>query len=202
MLDHLIWGARDLEHAVEEIAERTGVRPAPGGSHPGLGTRNALVSLDEWRYLEIIAPDPAQGNVPGLAAQLAELERPRLISWVARVESMDEVVAWGKDNGYPVSKISESRLRPDGTELRWSFATVDKRGLLPHVPGFIEWGSTAHPSQDAPEGCRLLGYRIEAPQPEAVRALLNAFRLTVDVRVGPTERLSATLDTPNGQIEL
>ncbi len=202
MLDHLIWGTHDLQRGIDEIAGRTGVRAAHGGSHPGLGTRNALLSLGESRYLEIIAPDPGQGNVSGLATELAELEQGCLISWVARVNDMKELVARGKEHGYPIAKVSESRRKPDGTVLRWSFATIEGRGLLPDVPGFIEWGGTAHPGQDAPIGCNLVRLEIEAQHPEDVRALLAAFRLDVDVRKGVAERLKATLDTAKGQVEL
>ena len=202
MIDHLIWGTSDLKQGIEEIDERTGVRAAHGGSHLSLGTRNALLSLGESRYLEIIAPDPAQGNISDLATQLAELEQACLISWVARVDDMEKLVVRGKEHGYPIAKVSESRRKPDGTVLRWSFATIAGRGLLPHVPGFIEWGGTAHPSQDAPIGCSLVRSEIEAQYPEDVRALLAVFRLGLDVRKGVTERLTATLDTLKGQIEL
>ena len=202
MLDHLIWGTNDLERGIDDIEERTGVRAAHGGNHPGLGTRNALLSLGENRYLEIIAPDPAQGNVSDLAVQLAELGQAWLMSWVVRVDDMEELVVRGKEHSYPIAKVSESRRKPDGKVLRWSFATIEDRGLLPHVPGFIKWEGTAHPSQDAPIGCNLVRLEIEAQHPEDVRALLTAFRLGVDVRKGATERLKATLDTAKGRVEL
>ncbi len=202
MLDHLIWGTHDLERGIEEIAERTGVRAAPGGSHPGLGTRNALLSLGESRYLEIIAPDPEQENVSDLAARLTELHEACLISWVARVDDMEELVVRGKEHGYPITKVTESRRKPNGTVLRWSFATIEGRGLLPHVPGFIEWEGMVHPGQDAPKGCNLVRLEIEARRPENVRAFLATFRLGVDVREGDTEGLHATLDTVKGRVEL
>ena len=38
-VDHLLLGVPDLEAGMKWFEEKTGVRPAPGGSHPGTGTQ-------------------------------------------------------------------------------------------------------------------------------------------------------------------
>ena len=84
-LDHLLIGAPTLEDGVAWLEARTGVRATLGGSHPGLGTWNALASLGPTQYVEIIAPDPAQAGVdtfyvPGLR----DLSGAKVSTWAAR----------------------------------------------------------------------------------------------------------------------
>src|SRR5213080_5050337 len=88
LLDHIILGCNDLDRGIEAVEEATGVRPAVGGVHPGRGTRNALLSLGERRYLEIIAPDPAQEKIVHFP-QIRQMTDPRLIGWAAHVDDMD-----------------------------------------------------------------------------------------------------------------
>ena len=59
LIDHLIYGALDLETAVADIDKRFGVRAGSGGKHTGQGTHNKLLSLGPKTCLEIIAPDPS-----------------------------------------------------------------------------------------------------------------------------------------------
>src|SRR4051794_18090039 len=71
-IDHVGLGIGDLDRGIAQVTELTGVKPARGGAHPGGGTHNALLSLGEGTYLEILAPVPG-AKVSQEVAELAEI---------------------------------------------------------------------------------------------------------------------------------
>src|SRR5215467_6421640 len=168
LLDHILLGCSDLDRGIAFVEERTGVRAAFGGVHPGRGTQNALVSLGEpsteepnpRRYLEIIAPDPKQPSV-GQYSVIKNLKQPRLIGWAAHRDDLDQFAERLHQVGIEFEGPQPgSRQRPDGKVLYWKALRLkdDHGGLLPF---FIEWSKDSiHPSVDAPKGCTLT--RFEA----------------------------------------
>ncbi|MEX0800468.1 MAG: VOC family protein [Dehalococcoidia bacterium] len=203
MLDHIAYAAPDLEAAVAGLEMRLGVRAAAGGKHRGLGTHNALLSLGEGVYFEIIAPDPDQ-PAPSQPRPfgLDDGGPPRLAAWCAKAPDIDERVARARAAGYdPGGVLALGRDRPDGTSVTWrfTFPTGAGDGLVPFL---IDWGDSPHPSLDAPRGCTLVSLRGEHPRPQAVVPLLKALEVELDVAPGPAPALVLLLDTPNGQVEL
>ena len=202
LLDHIILGCNDLDRGIDLLEESTGVRPAIGGVHPGRGTRNALLSLGERRYLEIIAPDPAQQKIVHFP-QIREMREPRLIGWavhprdiaaVAKQLRENKVEFKGPDNG--------SRKRPDGRVLTWRTVNLadDRHGLLPF---FIEWSAdSVHPSKDAPEKCSLAYFEIMSDEPDDLSATIKRIGLDVPVQRSDRARLRALISAPKGDLGL
>jgi hypothetical protein len=205
-LDHLLLGTNDLARGIAWLEERTGVRAAIGGSHPGRGTRNALAALGGRRYLEIIAPDPEQ-PIENLTMNLRGLNEPRLITWAALTPDIGAFANRLRDRGYlRVALRDGSRARPDGRTLRWQTLAVETDLADPEtnpVPFFIEWASTSpHPSRDAPSGCEITAFEFEHPQPTRLEAALTALGIEAIVRHAPRVSLVARVATPKDRIVL
>src|SRR5437667_12870623 len=170
LLDHILLGSNDLDRGIAFVEEHTRVRAAFGGVHPGRGTRNALLSLGERRYLEIIAPDPKeeQSSIPAYAVHqltiIKELTVPRLVGWAAHPGEIEAFAKKLRKSGIAIAgPFPGSRARPDGRVLNWKTLNLadDRHGLLPF---FIEWGANSvHPSADAPSGCHLERFAVADP---------------------------------------
>jgi len=206
-LDHILLGVSDLDRGIAFMEERSGVRAMFGGVHPGRGTRNALLSLGPRRYLEIIAPDPAQlssaTHAESMGDQLKAFTAPRLIGWAAHTLNLMDVVKKAAAAGIAIENPREgSRARPDGKVLRWKSSALksDFDGVLPF---FIEWDSdSVHPSQDAPVGCTLERFSIESPSAKDVRVGAGQLGLDVEVKPGKKPLLRARITGKKGAFEL
>ena len=202
LLDHFILGCDDLARGIAFVEQRTGVRAAFGGVHPGRGTHNALLSLGERRYLEIMAPDPAQHVTPQIP-RILELKEPRIVGWAAHVNDVEKLAEHLRSvNLQFEGPRPGSRQRPDGKTLHWKSLTLkdDCGGLLPF---FIEWSADSiHPSADAPKGCTLGRFEVASPKTED---LLHAASLVgLDLRVNASNEayLQATIMGPKGRLTL
>ena len=205
LLDHILLGCNDLDRGIDFVYEQTGVRAAFGGVHPGNGTQNALLSLADSRYLEIIAPDPKQPSSAD-ARDLRSLDDdPVLVGWAAHHADLDAFAARLKNQGVAIEgPMPGSRKRPDGRLLTWKTLRLkdDPTRLLPF---FIEWSANSiHPSVDSPQGCHLVRFEAFAPDTDArlVSGKIKALGLDLPLADGKHSLLVATIAGPKGQLEV
>jgi glyoxalase-like protein len=207
MLDHLLLGCSDLDQGIAFVEQHTGVRPAIGGVHPGRGTRNALLGLGVPRYLEVIAPDPQQKEVPAIGAsllsRLKQLAVPQLVGWAEHTLTIEAVAERLRQAGIAFrGPTPGSRARPDGEMLRWQTLNLndDRGGLLPF---FIQWGAyTTHPSVDAPTGCLLDTFAVVSPDSATLSAEFEKLGIDVEVQNGESAHLEAKISGPKGTLTL
>lgn len=202
LLDHILLGCSDLDRGVAFVEERTGVRAAFGGVHPGRGTQNALLSLDTRRYLEIIAPDPKQSSVEQYSV-ITKLKEPRLIGWAAHRDDLDQFAAKLRREGIEFDGPQPgSRQRPDGKVLHWKALRLkdDHGGLLPF---FIEWSSdTTHPSADAPRGCHLESFELLTADPDALAKTADQLGLGAAIAKASESQIRAVVSCAGKELKL
>lgn len=207
-VDHIILGINDLQRGIDELERLTGVRAVFGGAHPGRGTQNALLSLGEPHYLEILAPNPEEEGSAHVD-ELRTLTSLTPVGWAARADDLAALQRTLRDQGIQTGEVQPgARNRPDGSRLAWKtltlgqiFSTAQSSEAL--LPFFIEWDPAgAHPSATSPGGCRLTGFALHDPAPDALRKPLQAAGLQVEVREGRESRIWFSMACPKGRVEL
>ena len=130
-IDHLVIVVKDLEHAAKDY-EQLGFTVVPGGQHP-VGSHNALISLRDGSYLEIIAfyreaVDHRWWN------PLSNGER--FVDFCFQTDDLRGDTKKLRNAGVAINDpVPWSRKRPDGYELKWilSLATEPDRGVAPFL---------------------------------------------------------------------
>jgi hypothetical protein len=203
-IDHVILAIDSLDRGVELLHIATGVTAANGGAHLGRGTQNALMSLGDGQYLELIAPNPADPSPPILGAISLEFTKYQSltpIGWAIRAEDATAEHARLLARGLPVSELRPgSRTRADKQVLRWTTFDPWKghSGVLPFV---IAWApETPHPSQDSPNGCTLAGIEIASPNADSLRQRFASAGWPIPIVDGPVEHLRIALTCGRGTV--
>ncbi len=203
-IDHIVYAAPDLETGIDEIERLLGVRPIRGGKHPRYGTHNALVSLGDSIYLEVIAPDPSL-DTPENGRLLQEHfeKEPHIATWVLQSEQIEKDASNARNHGIMLGKVSMGkREKPDGTLLSWQLTdpyALPRDGAIPFL---INWGNTPHPAQSAPKAGTLVSLSIQHPEAEEVSRQLMHMGLHVCVERGPAIKISAVIKTQKGMVTI
>lgn len=200
-IDHLIYGGRDLDAAIDQITALTGVRAEYGGQHPGHGTHNALLSLGGRTYLEIIAPDPSQPRPAGPRPfGLDDTPAAGLRGWAAAPDDLDAAVQASLASGFNYGPVvAGQRHTADGREITWRMTDSshgDEDGVVPFL---IDWTDGLHPARRAPGGLTLSELRLASPQPRRLAARLRVLGLELPVDEAPQPGLRAVLAGPHGE---
>lgn len=200
-IDHVILGVSSLEAGTADFAARTGVTPAVGGQHPGIGTQNALASLGGGTYLEILAPVPGSELAPHVA-QVKGYAALTPMGWAVTVDDAQAKAAELAALGYQTTGVVPgSRDLPDGSRLEWAVVVIlDPRGW--QLPFFIDWVDLSRqPSTSSPGGCQLASFTVLDPEPAKLQAQLAAMGATVPVKEHTAAGFEVALRCPKGEVK-
>lgn len=135
-LDHVIVAVGDLAAAAARFERDYGLASLEGGRHRGLGTGNRIVPLGR-SYVELMAVvDETEAGGSPLAQWLQATCRDgdRLGALCLRTDDIASVAA-----RLGTAAFAMSRVRPDGSELRWELAGLEQTLADPRLPFFIQW---------------------------------------------------------------
>lgn len=198
-IDHFVWGAPDLALGCEQMADLLGCMPLPGGKHPGMGTQNALLSLGDSVYLEIIAPSDDPGPEGSLGHRIGALSTPGLITWVLRTHALVEVAELSNafyQDLTTLGPMASQRKTPAGETLSWELLFLGGHGFGGLLPFFIDWQDTPHPSRSTPVAAQFAQLDIASPN---AAPLNQAFEtLEIEQRVRSADNASLTLELQTG----
>lgn len=201
-IDHVIVGVADLDRGMDQFEQLTGVRPIIGGENPGRGTRNALVSLGNGRYLELVAP---RGDAPPSANidVLRGLDDLTPLGWVVSTSQPEVTLRNLRQRGYRISDpLPGSRVKPDSTRVKWVRFRITQPELE-LAPVLINWDSSSlHPSIDSPAGCDLTDLTLIVSRKAPYQRLHKVLPVAVGIKQGDRPRLEVTLSCPKGIVRL
>ena len=201
-LDHFMYAGADLDKLVATFESLSGLAAGRGGSHPGMGTRNALASLGAEVYLELIAPDPAQQPAETLADQFRMFEQPRIFAYMIRAQDLQHLQELMLKAGVESDLIDASRKTPAGATLTWRLLLPRENPFGEHMPKFIDWMGTTHPASTSAKGCELTSFEIGHPEAARLGAILHMLDVDVPLLRADRAYFRAQLGTPKGSLVL
>jgi hypothetical protein len=203
-IDHLVFATNDLQEGVDEIEALLGISTIPGGSHPGMGTRNALLALGPRCYLEIIGPDPDQSEFQGTRIfGIDTIKQGKLVHWCVRRDGLTNFVQQVKSLGIELSDaIPMSRVTTQGNRLDWELAFPTSFDEACALPFFIDWGSSTHPASECPGGAELRRFEIRHPHAETINDALKLLSIEACAVEDTRFELTALINCPRGEVKL
>jgi len=199
-LDHFIYAGRDLDSMSAQFEQMTGVAPGRGGRHPGMGTHNALASLGNGVYFELLAVDPTQKDKlqRTMGARIEALPSPRLFAYMLKGQDLAQQRKVLAGHGIAADLFDASRTTPDGRTLNWRLLVPHDNPFGDFVPKFIDWLDTPHPSNTAKPGCTFESFEIGHPEAPRLRSLLAELGASFPVETSDRAHLRLRISSPKG----
>lgn len=204
-IDHIVYCVDDMDEAIRFFQNEVGVSPIIGGKHIAKGTHNAILSVGQGCYLEILAVDAANSKVTSSRWMGVDLvDRPTVTRWCLKSSSLhDDSMLLQRYNGELGMVTAGLRELPSGQLLKWQLSEPLSSPAVDIVPFLIDWSeSDSHPTFGLPVDLALTAVTLYHPNPTLIQPLLDSLRCSYSIQQGADIRIAVTLIGPRGEVEL
>ena len=202
VIDHVVLAAPDLESAILEFQEMTGVQPVVSSHIKGLGIKTARVSFEGSSFLEIIAPDPAKTGPIGVLLKSIGLTGLVPFHWAIRTEDAEALKPQLSKLGYTPDCIVMTGASPNGTPRTWEMLYLYGQKMRGMCPFFINWDRSDHPCETMPIVGELIGVTIRAPAGDLIHKLIGHTGSTGFKLEEGIPKFEIIFDSPEGEVTL
>lgn len=203
-IDHIVFAVKDLQEGSAYIQSLLGCQVIPGGKHLNNGTHNAVVNLGNNIYLEIIAADPGNNNVPKPRWMGVDvIDQSTVTRWAIKSDDLaPDLATLKKYNPALATSFAGSRKKQDGSTLSWNMALPLPSPTVEIAPFITDWKDSIHPTATLPEECELMSIEFYASELNKLKQLFSALAVEYDIQSSNVERIKLKIKSPNGLIEL
>ena len=205
-IDHIVYAVQDLSATMVQFEEKSGIKPIFGGFHKSFGTKNALVALGNGCYLELLAADDTNTEVPKPRWMGIDLlQKNQITRWALKSNQLKVDSAILKSSNPEMGSIrSGSRNVSNGGLLQWDLIMPLPHPEVEMLPFMVDWGkSEIHPTDEIPKmGCRLIELYGSHPTPEKFESTFAQLNIDFHIKTSTEIKLSARIECPNGRIEI
>ncbi|QCW99039.1 VOC family protein [Aggregatimonas sangjinii] len=205
-IDHIVYAVQDLDASISEFEEKLGMRPIFGGFHKVFGTKNALISLGDACYLELLAGDNTNTAVPKPRWMGVDmLQTNQITRWALKSNQlkMDSEILKNLNPEMGIIR-GGSRNVANGGSLEWGLIMPLPYPEVELLPFMVDWStSTVHPTDKLPDmGCRLLNLYGTHPTPKIFDGIFEQLNIDLEIKTSTEIKLTAIIECPNGTIEI
>ena len=204
-IDHIVYTVPNLEKAMDWFAEISGIQPAFGGYHTTQGTKNAVVNLGNSCYLELLAADDANKDIPPPRWMGVDfLEKAQMTRWSLKSTNLPKDRAILQEYQSAMGRIQGGqRKMTNGNLLTWEMIMPLAAPQVDIMPFMTDWQhSVVHPTDAMPEQCQLMSMAFTHPTPNLLYPTLTKLGLDIDLTEGASVSIKAKIKCPKGIIEI
>ncbi len=204
-IDHLVYCVHHLEEGINFFKDQYGMQAVVGGRHLNEGTKNAIISLANQCYIEILAVDEEHTkhtNDRWMGIDL--LTNPKLTRWAIKstnLEADKQALVHYNDQ---LGKIESGlRQRPDLSNLTWQLTKPLSYPEVEVVPFLVDWsGSDSYPTDGLPIQGSLLEVTVGCDNPDKISTCLDALNIEIPIIKSKKSYIKIVIDGPTGKFEL